>query len=117
MHSSTEGIRRSALERSSAVSGIGFFARARPAPARSVLLFDFKSHPFDQLAGGRGGQTGSGQVAVHEDRIDRVKSMALKRAKVDFAPAGGAHLAGGIEQAEQTDRFEALLRRQGALVL
>src|ERR1041384_4380033 len=57
-----------------------------------------------------------GEIAVDEDRIGRIKSHRLKGPQVDFAAAGDADFLARVDEAEQTKRLQAALRREIVLL-
>lgn len=58
----------------------------------------------------RGSLSRRGQIAVDKDRVGRIEAHRLKRAQVNLSPAADAKLLAGIDEADETEDFEALLR-------
>src|SRR5215471_7738547 len=72
---------------------------------------DFEAEVGDHLMCFRGLLPPCGQVAVDEHRVGRIETERLKRAQIYLAAAADANFLAGIDKADETENFQAALRR------
>jgi hypothetical protein len=57
------------------------------------------------------------EVAVHEDGIGWIEGERLKAAEIVFPPAGDTDFGAWVQEAEETEHFQATLRSEVVAML
>lgn len=82
-----------------------------------VIHLDLKAEVFDHAPDFGGWLAWCREVAVHEDGVGWIEGERLKAAEIVFAASGNADFGAWVQEAEETEHFQAALRSQLIAVL
>ena len=82
-----------------------------------VVHFDFEAEVLDHAPDFWGRLAWCCEVAVHEDGIGWIEGERLKAAEIVFPPAGDTDFGAWVQEAEETEHFQATLRSEVVAML